>query len=160
MKKILVLSFVLLFTACSLYNNKNTVDNNTEKEKNDYIKYVQKLEKVEKSSSEMPFDINVKYDKLTADEIRYQVIIDNPKGNITNIKALAIHDKQTDDVFPSVGIFEEKMKLIPLEKPEGIILVGYIPYTKSLESFKCEIKVLISYTYENNDYINYYVTKK
>ncbi len=160
MKRIIMLSFILLFTACSLYKENSTVDNNTEKEKNDYIKYVQKLEKVQKSSSEMPFDINVKYDKLTDDEIRYQVIIDNPKGEITNIKSVAIHNKQTDDVFPSVGIFEKEMKLIPLEKPEGIILVGYIPYTKSLESFKCEIKVLISYTYEKNDYINYYVTKK
>lgn len=160
MKKIFVVVFILLLTACSFSKETKEVNNNTENEKNDYIKFVQKLENVTKSSEDIPFDINIKYDKLTDDEVRYQVIIDNPKGEITNIKAVAIHNKQTDDVFPSVGIFEEKMKLIPSEKPSGIILVGYIPYTKSLKNFECEIKVLVSYTYENNDYTSYYVTKK
>jgi hypothetical protein len=160
MKKIFLLTFILLCSACSFSKEDNTTSTNIEKEKTNYIKYVQKLEKIEESSEDMPFDINVKYDKLTDDEIRYQVVIDNPKGDVTDIKALAIHDKQTDDVFPSVGIFEEKMSLIPNEKPEGIILVGYVPYTKSLKSFEIEIKVMVSYTYENEKHTSYYVTKK
>ena len=91
-----------------------------------------------------------------------KVSIDNPIGTINNIKALAIHNKQTDDVFPSVGIFDSPITLIKGEKPEGIVLVGYIPYTKDIDDFKKEIilKVLIKYVYENNEYSAYYVTKK
>lgn len=160
MKKVVVSLLILIFTGCSIASTNNVKESKIEKEKNTYIEYVKKLKEVEESSTDLPFDINVKYDKLTDDEIRYQVIIDNPKGEIYNVKAVSIHNKQTDDVFPSTGIFEEPLNLIPNEKPEGIILVGYIPYTKSLKSFECEIKVIVKYKYENKNYTGYYVTKK
>ena len=94
------------------------------------------------------------------DEVRYQVIIDNPTNNITDVKALAVHNKQTDDVFPSVGIFDKKVKLIPNKKPSGVILVGYIPYEGDIDNLDVEIKVLISYKIDNKSYTSYYVTKK
>ena len=101
----------------------------------------------------------VLYEKIS-DEVRYQVIIDNPSEEITDISALAIHNKQTDDVFPSVGIFDEKVDLIPNERPSGVILVGYIPYEGDIEDFEIEIKVLISYKINDTVSKSYYVTKK
>lgn len=160
MKKVLVILLVFIFVGCDLFTKDDIKESKVEEEKNVYIKYVKEAKKIEKSSEDLPFDIEVKYDKLNDEEIRYQVVIDNPKGEIYDIKAVTVHDKQTDDVFPSTGIFEEPMDLIPNKKPEGIILVGYIPFTKPLDSFECEIKLIIEYTYENNKYISYYVTKK
>ena len=84
------------------------------------------------------------------------------KGTVKNITALAIHDKQTDDVFPSVGIFDDTVTLTEGEKPEGVVLAGYIPYTGSIDDLKNEItvKVLIKYEYENKKITAYYMTKK
>ena len=138
---------------------KVTKINKVETKKDEYIKYVQQLRKITESSEDLPFTIDIEYDKLD-DEVRYQVIIDNPVSDITDIKALAIHDKQTDNIFPSVGIFDDKVSLIPNEKPSGVILVGYIPYDGEMDDFNVEIKVLISYKIDNEEKIVYYLTKK
>lgn len=160
MKKVLVILLVFVFAGCNLFTKDEIKENKVEKERNAYIKYVKNVKKIEKSSENLPFNIEVKYDKLKDEEVRYQVVIDNPKGEIYDIKAVAVHDKQTDDIFPSTGIFEEPMNLLPNNKPEGIILVGYIPYAGLIDNFECEIKVIIEYTYENKKHISYYVTKK
>ena len=132
---------------------------NVENEKDIYIKYVKEARKIKEASEDLPFTVDVVYEKMK-DEVRYQVVIDNPTSNITDIKALAIHNKQTDDVFPSVGIFDKKVKLIPDEKPSGVILVGYIPYEGEMENFNCEVKVIISYKIDNVSHTSYYLTKK
>ena len=132
---------------------------NVETKKDKYVKYVKELRKQTKSTEDLPFTIDVIYEKAD-DEMRYQVVIDNPTASITDIMALAIHDKQTDDVFPSVGIFDKKLNLIPDEKPSGVILVGYIPYNGKEEDFECEIKVLVTYKIDNIEYKGYYLTKK
>lgn len=161
MKKILIILSVFIFAGCTIFSNSEVKKSKNEEEKEIYLKYVKEIQKKEKFTKEaFPFDIEVKYDKLTDNEVRFQVIIDNPKVAMTDISAVAIHDKPTDDIFPNTGIFEEPMDLIPNQKPEGIILVGYIPYTESIEDFECEIKVMVKYTYENKKYTSYYVTKK
>lgn len=154
------ISFVLIIVGCSDKETTGDSAKNVEKNKNTYIKYVQKLKKVDQSSSDIPFDINVTYDKLDDKEVRYQVVIDNPTKDIKNIKAVAVHNKQTDDVFPSIGIFDETLDLTLESESKGIILVGYIPYEGDLEKFKCEMKVIISYEIEEKEYTSYYVTKK
>ncbi|MBP3635105.1 MAG: hypothetical protein J6J17_01420 [Bacilli bacterium] len=164
--KIFIVALILLamFTiiGCNKNDDSKKVDTSSsiEKEKNTYIKFVKELKKVKESSEELPFDINVSYDKLDDEEIRYQVVIDNPKVELKEIKALAIHDKQTDDVFPSVGIFDSIVDLSTSSNSKGIILVGYIPYDGNIDDFDCEIKVLISYIKDENKITSYYVTKK
>ncbi|MBQ9024280.1 MAG: hypothetical protein IJ105_03550 [Bacilli bacterium] len=156
--------FILIFTLFGCTFNKEQPKKETKKikienEKDTYIKYIQKLKKIKETSEDLPFTVEVKYEKMD-DEVRYQVIIDNPTNNITDVKALAVHNKQTDDVFPSVGIFDKKVKLIPNKKPSGVILVGYIPYEGDIDNLDVEIKVLISYKIDNKSYTSYYVTKK
>lgn len=168
MKNKLITLIILIFLGfiiigCSNKEiSKENVKKDTQNNKEIYIKYVQELNKINETTENLPFEINVDYIKENDSEIRFEVSIDNPIGTINNIKALAIHNKQTDDVFPSVGIFDSPITLIKGEKPEGIVLVGYIPYTKDIDDFKKEIilKVLIKYVYENNEYSAYYVTKK
>ena len=153
MKKILtLLLIILLLTGCS--------DNKINKEKEKYIKYYNELKNVKRSSNNIPFDIEIKYDKITNNEIRYQVIIDKVKKDLEEIEALAIHNKETNDVFPSIGIFDDKQNLEVNKKPSGIILVGYIDYEGRVEDFKCNIKVLVKYKTNKKAYKVYYVTKK
>ena len=165
-KKILIviLAILSLFLIIGCGDNnkkeeKEVEETKEEKEKNAYLNNVKKLQKVTKSTEELPFTVEVLYEKIES-EVRYQVIIDNPKEEIKNISALAIHDKQTDDVFPSVGIFDDKVDLIPDKKPSGVILVGYIPYNGKIDDLEVEMKVLISYTINDKKYTSYYLTKK
>ena len=163
-KRLLIIILVLLslFIVAGCTNNKkssNEKNTSIENEKEIYIKTVKKLEKIKTSSEELPFTVEVKYDQIK-DEIRYQVIIDNPKEEIKGISALAIHNKQTDDVFPSVGIFDKKVNLIPNKKPSGVILVGYFPYEGKINNLDVEVKVYISYKMNKKEYTSYYVTKK
>ena len=120
-----------------------------------------KLKKIDKSSEDIPFDISLEFDRLTDKEVRYQVIIDNVKEDITDVEAVMYHDLKTDDIFPSIGIFDEKQNLKVGQKPAGIILVGYIDYTGDINELKCNIKVLVKYKDSNNKNKKvYYVTKK
>ena len=156
---IIIITVICLISLFGCTNNKKETKKNIETEKGTYIKKVQKLKKVKKSTEDLPFDVEVKYEKMK-DEIRYQVIIDNPKNDIKNISALATHNRQTDDVFPSVGIFDKKVNLIKDKKPSGIILVGYFPYKGTIDDLKVQMKVLIEYKIDKEKYTSYYVTKK
>ena len=155
MKRILIVFLVLILflTGCT--------SNDLSKEKETYLKYIKELRNINKSTKEVPFNIEVRFDKITDDEIRYQVVIDEVKEDITDVEAIAIHDKQTDDVFPSIGIFDKKQRLEVGKKPSGIILVGYIDYLGKVEKFKCNLKILIKYnTNDRKSHTVYYVTKK
>ena len=143
----------ILLTGC--------INNKISEEKQLYLDYIKELKTVDQSSENIPFDIEVKFDKLIDNEVRYQVIIDNVKENIYDIEALAIHNKETNDVFPSIGIFDEKQDLLVNKKPSGVILVGYIGYEGRIEDFKCKLKLIVKYkTINKKENKVYYVTKK
>ena len=154
MKKIFIVLClsILLLTGCDKdYSNAKDI----------YLKYIKELKTVKETSDILPFDIEVKYDKLTNNEIRYQVIIDNVKEDLFDVEMISIHNKETNDVFPSIGIFDKKEDLKVNKKPSGLILVGYIDYDKKIEDFKCNMKVMIKYkTSDKKIHKVYYVTKK
>ena len=129
MKKLLVLLCFLL-VGCS----NSTYDN-----------YVKELKNSE-ASSEIPFDIEFNIDNVNENRIIYQVIIDNPKVDASNVKALVIHDAKTEDIFPSVGIVDET---INLNEQKGIILMGYINKTEDI-NFKVLIETDQKYVYTYN----------
>lgn len=149
MKKILVV-LLLIFFICGC----------TSSEKKEYLNYIEELKTIKSSSKEYPFTIEVKYDKITKKEIRYQVILDEVKKDITDITMIAYHDKETSDIYPSIGIFDDKENLLKDKKPSGLILVGYIPYKGDLEDFNITMKVLVKYKINNKEYKIHCVTKK
>lgn len=149
MKKILVVLLIIFFI-CGC----------TSSEKKEYLNYIEELKTIKSSSKEYPFTIEVKYDKITKKEIRYQVILDEVKKDITDITMIAYHDKETSDIYPSIGIFDDKENLLKDKKPSGLILVGYIPYKGDLEDFNITMKVLVKYKINNKEYKIHYVTKK
>ena len=152
MKKYLIVlfSFILLVCGCS----KEEVDVETET----YNNYLNEIKKINKSSDDISFDVTFDYERFNDKELRYKVIIDNVREDVYDIEALAYHDKETNDIYPSIGIFDEKEKLEVGKKPSGIILYGFIKYDGDINDFKCKIKVLIKY--KNKDKKNktvYYV---
>ncbi len=130
MKKLLFL--VILLVGCS--------------KSNVYDMYVEKLKNDENISRDIPFNIQFNIDNVNDNRIIYQVIIDEPKVEATNVKALVIHDVKTKDIFPSVGIVDEP---IDLQKEKGIILIGYVDQTDDI-NFKLLIET------EDNQYIYEY----
>jgi len=142
MKKIiicLILSFVLI--GCGSKENEKLYDT-----------YVNNLKEQTEFQEELPFDVNIYFDKLSDNEIRYQVVIDNTKENIYDIKAIAIHDYETSDIFPSIGIVDEKIDLIQnSEDVKGVKLVGYIDTDIPLEELVIEVRLLVEYINENGE---------
>ena len=151
MKKILII-LLLIFFICGC--------SNVSKEKQEYLNYIDELKSIKTSSEEYPFNIEVKYDKITSKEVRYQVILDEVKEDITDITMIAYHNKKTEDVYPSIGIFDEKESLLKDKKPSGLILVGYIDYKGEIEDFNITTKVLIKYNIKNKEYKIFYISEK
>lgn len=107
MKKIIIL-FILLLTGCS---NKL------------YDEYVTLLKNTNIMNEELPFDIKFYIDSVNDERIIYEVIIENSKINLNNVRALVIHDSDSTDIYPSIGILDDVTKLN--EENKGIILIGY-----------------------------------
>lgn len=144
MKKIIVFIFCFLLISCSC---------SLTKEEKIYYQLIKELSLIKEIqiTSLPPVTIFVSLEKVIEEELRYQVIIDNPQIIMNEVKAIVIHDQKTNDIFPSVGIFDEPLTLIPKEKElntsqtKGLILVGYLPYQGLVTDFDGSFKILIQY---------------
>ncbi len=144
MKKLYLLIVLLLLVGCSTKEEDNKYayleyKNNLEERKDFYVK--------EELDFKFLFNIEKKGD-ITI----YSLIIDNPRINMYNIKALLIHDGIAEDAYPSVGIFDKPMSLLTGIDNE-IRLEGST--TNDVENMN--FKLYIEYTDENNkEYKVYY----
>ncbi len=153
MKKLLliILIFSFITTGCK--------DDLVLEEKNNYLTYKEKLLKQEEFSNkeDINFDLNIYVDRVNDEEISYRAIIDNPKENMHNIKAIVVQDYFTDEIFPSIGIFDDSTNLIVGdENVKGITLVGYIKTTKDIEELNLEVRVYIEYQKDDGTYQKIY----
>lgn len=157
MKKLILIVF-LIFLLCGCKK-----DN---KELKKYEEYVRVLKDAVVYDEDIPFDMEIYIDKVTGEEVMYRLIIDNPKEALEDIDAIIVHDKDTSDIFPSIGIFDDKVNLIPelidgSKNVKGIVLVGYIPYDKDTNGLNINFKVLLNYKdSDNNLHRIIYSTKK
>lgn len=156
MKIVIILLSLFILTGC---NNENIKDK-------EYHSYVNMLKESTEFDSELPFDISIYLKKLNDDEVTYKVIIDNPKKELKSIEAIIIHDNKTNDIYPSIGIYDDKVSLIPnkVDKDnnivKGIILTGYIPYSDDINNLKVSFKLLFKYTDSEGEHTIIYSTKK
>lgn len=159
MKKILiVIILIFLIFGCKKLESKYS-------ENKKYYSLIKELSKVNKSSDSIPFEINITVRDLIDNELIYRVYIDNVKENIYDIETIAIHNLPTEDIFPTSGVFDNKVDLL-IDKKEnsskGIILGGYIEYKNN---FNATFKVLVKYKNDKNKsntiyYIKQYTTNK
>lgn len=140
---ILIGCCVLLVSCTNIYNDQLSL----------YNQYVDEITSYNEMNTDtnLPFDIKVYFEKVIDDEITYRIIVDNPKEEMKNIKAIAIHDYPTTDVFPTSGVFEKPLHMSPDivnmndNYVKGFILIGYIDFNNELEGFDGTVKVLIQY---------------
>ena len=151
MKKILILIIpILLLTACT----------SNEEDKIAYLEYKNELEKKEVFSSEDDLDFNVYFNvKKEGEEItNYSVLINNPKVNMHNVKALLIHNYMIDEAYPSVGILDYPVNL-SVDTSDKIVLKGKIQTSEDISNVK--YKLYIEYTDDDgNENKIYYDVKR
>ena len=131
MKKILVVIVLLLLTGCT---------NKVEEEKYAYLEYKNNLEEQKDFVSQESLEFNSYFNFFleTEEKVTYSLVIDSPKVNMNNVKALLIHDFVTDDVFPSVGIFDEPVTLHK-DSNDKIVLEGSIQTTDDISDTKFKL---------------------
>ena len=67
-----------------------------------------------------------------------------------NIKAMVVHNYNNEDIFPSIGVFDETRELLTTsENNASIKLNGEIKTSKNISKLNLKLKVWIEYT--NND---------
>lgn len=158
MKKISIIIVLLLITSgCAGALDEDTIT---------YHSYVEELSELKKTTTSKGIvDISIELNQYTNDEITYSVVIDNPKEKMKNMEAIVYHDQETTDVYPSVGIYDKKLNLLPnLKKNEdknvkGVVLVGYIKTKKKMETFHPTLKVMIIYYNSENERQKIYYSK-
>lgn len=142
-KSFIVICLSLFIVGC----NKDEVY----EDKEEYLKLKEELlnQEIFTNNNDINFDINISFDKITEEEISYRAIIDNPKENMHDIKALLIHEYSSDDIFPSIGIFDDKVDLLlTSNEVRGFSLVGYI--NTNVESTDLNIKLYLEYKDDSN----------
>ena len=131
MKKILVVIVLLLLTGCT---------NKVEEDKYAYLEYKNNLEEQKDFVSQESLEFNTYFNLVreTEEKVTYSLVIDSPKVNMNNVKALLIHDFVTDDVFPSVGIFDEPVTLHK-DSNDKIVLEGSIQTIDDMSDTKFKL---------------------
>lgn len=144
MKKVFLLIIVLLaiLTGCK---------NKEEDEKSEYLAMKSNLLETKEftDSKDITCDITFNLDRIDEEKISYSVILKNPKENMKNIKAIVVHNYYTEEVFPTIGLFDKTTDLLinsQDKNKEKIELVGNIETTNDIDNLNLELKILIEYT--------------
>ena len=159
-KTLLLLVIVLLITACSNNAIEVGIDEKVEDNKITYLNLKKELinKKEFANIEEIPCDLNVSIDRINEEEISYRIILDNPKTNMHKIEALLVHNQFSENVFPSIGLFDDKASLIVGNtEVKGLELVGYIETTKNILDLDIELRLWLKYfDDENKEHEIYY----
>ena len=145
MKKLLVLISIFLLVGCSTKE---------ENEKYTYLECKNDLEEQKEYDTEETLDFSTYFNiKREEEVVNYSIVIDNPKEDMHNIKALLIHDYMNEDAFPSVGIFDEPKELLKDSK-EKIKLEGTIQTSDDISNVK--FKLYLEYKDNDNNENKFY----
>ncbi len=146
MKKIIIALMILsLLVGCN--SNSRKLD---EEKYNTYLTFYQSiLDSDNKKESSQCFDISIVVNKIDEDTYRYDVIIDEPKVAMYDIKALAVIDNLTVDVdksqmMPSIGILDdESYSMIPYQvnTDKGFVSGLDLSLTSDLSALRISVMV-------------------
>lgn len=143
-KYILLLLSLFLISGC---------ENKEEATKNEYIAMKNEVlnEKNYKEEA-LPVDIITTIERINEEKISYKITITNPQENMYNVKVLLVHNYYNEDVFPSIGVFNEQQELLVNDDEKSeLTLSDTIETTQNISKLGLELKVLIEYTTENGE---------
>ena len=145
MKKIYILLLLCVFilTGC---------ENKEEKVKSEYIAMKNNTLTQASYEEDLPVEIITTIKRIDEETVSYKVIINNPSINMHNIKVLLAHNYYTEDVFPSIGIFDDvKELLVDSEESSELVLEGVIETTEDIRKLELELKVSIEYINDDGE---------
>ncbi len=122
-------------------------ENIEEDSKNEYLSMKNSLleEKEYTDVNELPLDITTRIDRINEEKVNYKVILNHPKINMKDMKIMVVHNYYNEDLFPSVGIFDDKKELLVSSKDNSIELEDSIKTTKNISKLNLELKLWIEY---------------
>lgn len=140
MKKLLLVLLCFL-TACGTRTKDSDISDNMLKIYKKDLLYIKKTKKFDNYSDKM--NIKLYYTEIK-EGYRYELVIDEPKQNMYNIKAMSYSSTCLDDYQPAIGYFDkETYSMVPgvVDKKKniykGITLSGRV---KKKENLKVAIK--------------------
>lgn len=142
MKKLLVIiPLLMLMVGCT---------NSSEENKIAYLEYKSELEEKETFNEEESLDFNVYFniERINEEIVDYSLVIDKPKINMHNVKALLIYNFVNEEAYPSVGIFDKPVELL-IDTEDRIVLNGNIQTINDITDTK--FKLYLEYTDDNNN---------
>ena len=145
MKKGYILLFLMLVLLMGCDNHKEEV-------KNDYLSMKSDLLKVTDFSSleDINCDVSVFIDRIDDERVSYEMIVENPREDMNNVRALLIHNYYTEQLFPSVGIFEDAVSL-KTNSDDKITLKGEIETDNDIENLNLVLKLYVKYIDNNGN---------
>ena len=149
MKKFLILFIISIFilTGC---------ENKDEKTKSEYIAVKSNLLSATNYIENLPLDIIVSIDRIDEEQIFYKVLFQNPIENMYQMKAMVVHNYNNQDVFPSIGVFDETKDLLLDDETNSLELHGTIASVKNISELDLKLKVWIEYQNDDGEKRNIY----
>ena len=143
-KYFIILLSLLLLTGCQTRKTDENIDEQLYQQYQDYYMKLKNSKDFENKISDC--SVSLILNKTNNDNIRYDVIIDNPQVKMTNIKAIAFVENETKYNPPSIGLLEkESFSLQPgvIDKEKGIYKGINLSGMTSLK--KITVKVYLTY---------------
>ena len=146
MKKIYIL---LLFSLVFI----SGCENKEEAIKNEYIAMKNEtFDEKNYTEEELPVDIITTVERIDEEAVNYKTTITNPKENMHNVKILLVHNYYNEDIFPSIGVFDEPQELlVDNDEETKLTLKDTIKTTKKISKLDLKLKVLIENTNDNGE---------
>ena len=131
--------FSLLLSGC---------ENKEETKKNEYLAMKSAtFNEKNFTREELPVDIVTTIERVNDETINYKTAITNPKENMHDVKVMLVHNYQNEDVYPTIGVFDEpKELLMDNNELSELTLTDTINTTKNISKLGLELKLLIEYT--------------
>ena len=142
--------FVVLFMSLFLITG---CENMEEVTKNEYISMKNEtLSSKEFTTEFMPVEVITEVERINAENVRYKATITNPTENMHDIKVMLVHNYYNENVFPSIGIFDETKELL-IDDAENfeLTLESTINTTENISNLNLELKLLIEYIDDNGE---------
>lgn len=118
---------------------------NDEDMKVEYIAVKNNLLERSYYEDEIPLDVIVTFDRIDEEEIKYKIELSSQTENMHNIKVLAIHNYNNEEVYPNVGIFNDSEELLTSDTNKKITLTGNITTIKNMSNLELSLKIWIEY---------------
>ena len=136
------------------------------KEMLEYQNIVNTLKEKEIENKNLPCHLEIKLETSKNHELMYTFSLDQPSEEMYDVKALVISEKETKNSYPSIGILDDPLHLVPNQidvknnYAKGIILVGYLSTKKEPKNYHDTFRLYLNYKTEDGKNKTIYYEKK